>query len=182
MICLQSVKYNSCQCLPDSYEEQRYLLHSYDITVGGKRNAVMLKSNNCCVSLGHSGFVFELEETSLLFIFFLQKKKVHHRDQKSVSAIGESLLILFVSCLRLKHSTQQWFEAGSAFGPLFFGSKTQHSSQLESLNIFLLICITVGSSAGITFISVHPDQPIKIFYEIKFQQSVMTSVGIWAVS
>lgn len=151
MICFQSVKYNSCQCLPDSYEEQRYLLHSYDITVGGKRNAVMLKSNNCCVSLGHSGFVFELEETSLLFIFFLQKKSPPQRPEICFSDWGKSSDSFRV---RLKHSTQQWFEAGSAFGPFFFGSKTQHSSQLESLNIFLLICITVGSSAGITFIRV----------------------------
>lgn len=88
MICLQSVKHNSCQCLPDSYEEQRYLLHSDDITVGGKRNAVVLQSNNCRVSLGRS--VCELEETSLLFIF-------QHREQKSVSAIGERLLIRFLS-------------------------------------------------------------------------------------
>lgn len=152
MICFQSVKYNSCQCLPDSYEEQRYLLHSYDITVGGKRNAVMLKSNNCCVSLGHSGFVFELEETSLLFIFFLQKKSPPQRPEICFSDWGKSSdSFRVLSPPQTFNPTMVW--SWKCVWTLFLWIKDS-TLQPISLNIFLLICITVGSSAGITFIRV----------------------------
>lgn len=145
VICLQSVKYNSCQCLPDSYEEQRYLLHSDDITVGGKRNAAMLKSNNCRVSLGRS--VCELEETSLLFIFFLQKKKSPaQRAEICFSDWGTSSDSFPVSASNIQPNNGLKLEVRLG---LFLRIKHSTLSQLQRLNIFLLICITVGSSVFI---------------------------------
>lgn len=182
MICFQSVKYNSCQCLPDSYEEQRYLLHSYDITVGGKRNAVMVKSNNCCVSLGHSGFVFELEETSLLFIFFLQKKSPPQRPEICFSDWGKSSDSFRVLSLpQTFNPTMVW--SWKCVWTLFLWIKDSTLQPIREFKYFPPdLHHSWQFSGNYVYQSVHPDQPIKIFCEIKFQQSVMTSVGIWAVS
>lgn len=144
----------------------------------------MLKSTNCCVSLGHSDFVFELEETYLLFIFFLQKKKKSPPEQPEIcfSDWGKSSdSFRFLSPPQTLNPTMVWSWRcvwnlvpqikDSTLKPVrefkCFPPDLHHSWQFSGNYIYQ---------------SVHQDQPIRIFCEIKFQQSVITSAGIWAVS